>query len=148
MTFEEWLKTVPDDFTSDPLWKMKVYRLSLFLCDVAWRDVSKLNSDSRTRRIGGQLYRSIGSINANIAEGYGRRSGRDRARLYEYVLGSARESRTWYYQGKHVLSDHVAAHRLGILSDITRMLTTIIRETRPNTLSETKAVYESLNKNL
>jgi four helix bundle protein len=42
-------------------------------------------------------------VSANIGEGYSRRSGRDRARFYEYALGSAREARDWYYKARHVL---------------------------------------------
>jgi len=51
------------------------------------------------------LYRAVGSIKANIAEGYSHRSGKDQARFYEYSLGSARESRGWYYDARHILGE-------------------------------------------
>jgi four helix bundle protein len=73
-----------------------------------------------------QLYRAIGSISANVAEGYSRRSSRDQARFYEYALGSAREARIWYYQGRHVLSEAATMYRLRLLSRIVRLLLTII----------------------
>ncbi|MFN8404533.1 MAG: four helix bundle protein [Anaerolineales bacterium] len=38
-------------------------------------------------------YEAVGSVGANISEGYSRSSGKDRARFYEYALGPARESR-------------------------------------------------------
>jgi len=98
-TFNEWLATVPDTITGDPLWKMKAYRLAVFLGDLAWHDVTNLVSDQRTVKLADQLFRAVGSIGANIAEGYSRRSGKDRGRFYEYALGSARESRHWYYAG-------------------------------------------------
>ena len=41
MTFDEWLLTVPPEFTQDPLWRMKVYQLALFAADLAWFDVTK-----------------------------------------------------------------------------------------------------------
>jgi four helix bundle protein len=72
---------------------MKLYRLALFLGDLAWHDVTKLVSDRRTVSLADQLFRAIGSIGANIAEGYSRQSGKDRTRFYEYALGSTRESR-------------------------------------------------------
>ena len=72
--------------------------------------------DERTRSLANQLYRAIGSISANIAEGYSRRSRKDRARFYEYALGSAREARTWYYQGRNILSAKVVSHRLQLLT--------------------------------
>ena len=37
-TFNEWLAIVPETITGDPLWKMKVYRLALFLGDLAWSE--------------------------------------------------------------------------------------------------------------
>ena len=98
MNYENWLKTVPQEITEDLLWKMEAYRLSLFAAEIGWRDVTKLGTDRRTLDIAGQLYRALGSIEANIAEGYSRAGGRDRARFYEYALGPARESRGWYYK--------------------------------------------------
>lgn len=70
MTYEEWLASVPQDLTTDPLWRMEVYRLAVFAVDLAWHDVSKLAQDKRTISLADQLYRAIGSIGANIAEGY------------------------------------------------------------------------------
>jgi four helix bundle protein len=142
MTYEEWLAAVPPEFTQDPLWRMEVYRLSVFAGDLAWRDVSKLIKDKRTIGLADQLYRAIGSIGANVAEGYSRRSGKDQARFYEYALGSAREARGWYRQGRHVLSEAVAAHRVGLLTQIARLLLTIIPAERGYKLKEERAPYE------
>jgi hypothetical protein len=97
LNYQEWLETVPDEITGDLLWKMKAYRLALFAADLGWRDVTGLAQDRRMASVSNQLYRALGSISANIAEGYSRSSGKDRAHFYEYVLGSARESRDWYY---------------------------------------------------
>ncbi|MFQ6040547.1 MAG: four helix bundle protein [Candidatus Poribacteria bacterium] len=59
--------------------------------------------DKRTLGLSDQLYRALGAIGSDIAEGFSRKSGKDKARFYEYGLGSARESRDWYYKGRHVL---------------------------------------------
>ena len=107
MNYETWVKTVPAEITGDSLWKMEAYRLALFAADLGWHDVTKLAGDRRTLDLAGQLYRAVGSVEANISEGYSRGSGRDRARFYEYALGSARESRGWYYKGRYVLGDAV-----------------------------------------
>jgi hypothetical protein len=40
-----------------------------------------------------QLHRSLGSISANLTEGYSRSKGLDRARFLEFALGSARKPR-------------------------------------------------------
>ena len=130
MNFEMWAKTVPTEITCDSLWKMEAYRLALFAADLGWHDVTKLAGDRRTLDLAGQLYRSLGSIEANISEGYSRGSGRDRARFYEYALGSARESRGWYYKGRHVLGEAVATHRLRLLTQIVRLLLAMVPDLR------------------
>jgi four helix bundle protein len=130
MSFEEWLKSVPMEITGDSLWKMEAYRLALFAADVGWRDVTKLTGDRRTLDLGGQLYRALGSIEANISEGYSRGSGRDRARFYEYALGSARESRGWYYKGRYVLGESVTEHRLKLLTQMVRLLLAMVPDQR------------------
>ena len=38
MSFDEWEKTVPETFKADTLWKMKAYRLALYLSDLCWQD--------------------------------------------------------------------------------------------------------------
>jgi four helix bundle protein len=140
--FNEWLAAVPETITMDPLWKMKVYRLAVFLGDLAWHDVTKLVADHRAVSLADQLFRAAGSIGANIAEGYSRRSGKDRARFFEYALGSAREARHWYYEGRHVLSDRVVEHRLELLAEISRLLLTIVPKERIHNLAEERASYE------
>lgn len=141
MTFEEWLASVPAELTGDPLWRLEVYRRAVFAGDLAWHDVSKLAKDPRTISLADQLYRAIGSISANIAEGYSRRSGKDRARFYEYALGSAREGQGWYYQARHVLSKAVSAHRLRLLTQVIRLLLTIIPSERGYKMKEERASY-------
>jgi hypothetical protein len=68
MTYEAWEAGVPDAIKADPLWKMAVYRKALFLGDIAWPDATRLVRDKRTTSLADQLYRAVGSIDANIAE--------------------------------------------------------------------------------
>src|SRR5512137_1288984 len=116
MKYDEWVKLVPTAIAGDVLWKVEAYRLGLFASDVAWYDVTKLMQDRRTLDLSDQLYRAVGSISANIAEGYSKSTGRDRARFYEYALGSARESRDWYYKSRHILGDDIANHRMNFMT--------------------------------
>jgi four helix bundle protein len=141
MNYVTWLSSVPDSITKDSLWKMAAYRLALFLSDVAWADVTKLSDDSRTRSLADQLYRAVGSISANLAEGYSRGTGRDRARFYEYALGSARETRDWYFNAGHVLGPSVTEHRLNFLADIIRLLLTMVPQQRGMALKEDEVPY-------
>ncbi len=141
MKFSEWEKSVPEVIRADVLWKMKVYRQALFLSDVCWNDVSSLVGDQRTKSLSNQLYRAVGSIAANIEEGYSKQSGKDRARFYEYALGSARESRGWYYRGRHVLGNKVFEHRACLLTEIIKMLLTIVPVERTFKLCEESMAY-------
>ena len=141
MKYSEWVLTVPKEFTGDSLWKIEAYRLSLFVADVGWFDVTKLMRDKRTLDLSSQLYESLGSMGVNLAEGYSRGSNKDRARFYEYSLGSARESRDWYYKGRHVLGDEVTFHRVRLLTQIIRLLLTMIPDERGRTLHEDRADY-------
>jgi four helix bundle protein len=147
-SFDEWEKQVPDVIKADAVWKMEVYRLALFMSDLAWFDVTKLMKDKRTQGLADQLYRYVGSISANVEEDFSRSSGKDRARFYEYALGSTRESRGWYYKDRHILTDTVVAHRLDLCASIIKLLLTLIpaqritKPTRPTKhLSEESPPY-------
>jgi four helix bundle protein len=141
LTFEAWKSSVPDPLLHDPPWRMKVYRVALFPVDAEWEDVSRLTRDRRMHGVGDQLYGAPGSIGANIAEGYSRASGRDRARFYEYALGSARACRSRYYQARHVLGDAAATHRMQWLEHVIRMLLHMIPSERSGKVFEQETTY-------
>jgi four helix bundle protein len=142
VNYEEWEKTVPEVIRGDSLWKMTAYRLALFLGDLGWHDVTRLAQDRRTWGVSDQLYRALGSISANLAEGYSRGTGRDRARFYEYALGSARESRDWYYKGRHVLGDAVAQHRVELVTRVIQLLLVAVPQQRQSVLKEASTSYQ------
>jgi four helix bundle protein len=112
---------------------MESYRLGLFLADLAWHDALKLTKNRLTLAIADQLFRAASNVSPNISEGYSRGTGKDRARFYEYALGSVRECRDWYYKARHVLDETVVQHRLDLCTQLIRlMLTTIPRERAAN----------------
>ena len=141
--FATWQNTVRVEIKNDALWKVTAYRLALFLADLAWQDVTELMKDRRTLSLSDQLYRAVGSIGANISEGYSRGTGKDRARFYEYALGSAREARGWYFDARFVLGEAVALHRIRLCTEIIRLLLTIIPDQRNYTVREGVAPYTS-----
>jgi len=59
------------------------------------------------------------------------------------LLGSARETRDWYYKGRHVLGDKVATHRLRLVVQIIRQLLKLIPEYRGQRIREQVAQYET-----
>jgi four helix bundle protein len=144
VNYDEWQELVPEEFTGDSLWKMEAYRLGLFVADIGWYDVMKLARDRRLVSLSDQLYRALGSVSANLAEGYSRGTGKDRARFYEYALGSARESRDWYYKGRHTLGDTVTQHRLGLLAQVIRLLLAMIPQQRGRVLREGDRLYQAV----
>ena len=144
MNYQEWERSVPATITGDSLWKMGVYRLSLFAGDLTWEDATKLMRDRRTRRLSDQLYRAVGSVSSNVGEGYSRGTGRDRALFYSYALGSGREGRDWYYKGRHVLGESVTSHGLDLMMQIIRILLVMIPDQRGESLREEEAVYADL----
>ena len=148
MNYQDWQTTVSDDITKDPLWSLEAYRLGLFIAEIGWHDVIALNKNPLTRSLANQLIRALDSISANIAEGYSRSTGKDRARFYEYSLGSAREARDWYYKARRVLREEVVEHRIALLTKIIKMLNVLIPKQRRKGLREEQAHYETIPENL
>ena len=143
MNFEMWLAQVPSSITNDPLWRTTVYRQALFVGDLSWHDTRKLVKDHSLISLADQLYRAMGSISANIAEGYSRASGKDQARFYEYALGSARESRDWYFKARHSLGVTVTEHRMNFLAEIIRQLSKMVPKYRGKSIKEESIIYET-----
>ena len=114
----------------DPLERMRVYQLAKEILDPAFEDAAILRAHPITQEMAGQLYRAVGSIAANLREGYYRSSGKDRARIFEYALGSAGECEEWYDAGKAVLGTERTAPRIQALREIQRMLKAIIPRER------------------
>jgi len=126
MTFETWQATVPDMIRKDTLWRVEAYRLSLFLADLSMIDFPKLLRKRQTLSHADQLARSSAAISSDIAEGYSRNTGKDRAKFYSYALGSAREARDWYYKARSSMTETAAAHRMELLTQIIRLLIRMI----------------------
>jgi four helix bundle protein len=143
VNYKEWEGTVHETITGDALWRVQAYRLALFAADIGWEDVTILAQDRRTRALSDQLYRALGSISANIAEAYSRGTGKDRARFYEYALGSARENRDWYYKARHVLDDAVIEHRLSLQTQIIRLLLKMVPDQRQRKIREENIPYKA-----
>ena len=145
MNYQEWMTTVPDEITQDPLWGLEVYRLALFVADIGWEDVVLLDKNKITRDAADQIHRSLDSISANIAEGYSRSTGKDRARYFEYSLGEAREARDRYFKARRILKQEVVLHRIRLLTQIVKMLNAFVPVQRKHGIREEKGVYITLS---
>ena len=91
-----WGNAQPKSVTGDSIWRLDCYREALFLLTLAQSDMESGLTAAAPRASKDQLLSALGSIGANIAEGYGRATNADRARFFSYSLGSAREAVVWY----------------------------------------------------
>lgn len=121
-TYEAWEAGVHERVKQEPTWQFLGYRKALFLYDLAWKDCEKMTRDGRGRAIAGQLIRSAGSISANIEEGHGRGFGKQRNWFLTVSIGSARESKGWYWRARALLSQDVLDHRLALIDEVIALL--------------------------
>ena len=129
--FAAWAEQeVPDVMREDPLWRFSAYRYALFLGDALQDDIYKLRDDVRTRSVVDQLLDAVLSISANIAEGYSRTTGPDRAKFFEYAHSSARESREWLFKSRKVIGREVATAYIILTTRIMKILVTTIPHVR------------------
>ncbi|MGQ3684145.1 MAG: four helix bundle protein [Candidatus Loosdrechtia sp.] len=107
-----------------------VWQKAMGLFDGVVKDVEDFPGTEVARIISNQVLRSISSISANIAEGFGRRRGKE----YEHYLyisrGSANESIDWYEKLKRLnyISANTFAQRVSVGEEIRAMLTTMINK--------------------
>ncbi|HEU4643420.1 MAG TPA: four helix bundle protein [Gemmatimonadaceae bacterium] len=128
--YDEWEKQVPLEIQNDPIWGLRAYRTALWFGQVVHEDARALSEIPIDVKIAQQLAEAGGAISADLSEGYGRSSPRERAHFYEYAVGSAREARSWYMDVAHDLPAPTLAARLSTLTALIRIITALINHTR------------------
>lgn len=107
---------------------ISAYTISFQLSNEAWDVVSRWGFFEKDT-IGKQFVRSIDSISANIAEGFGRYGKREKAQFFHYSLGSVHESIDWnnkaHYRGLITQDRH--DHFQGVLSSLPREIHSLIQ---------------------
>ena len=111
----------------DKLDEIIFYQKSLELWKECWGDSDLMIGDVRGKEIVRQLTRSVGSISANIEEGYGRGFGKEYPYFLRISRGSARESKGWYMKSQYLLSEIIIKQRVEKLDGIIAMLTKSIQ---------------------
>jgi four helix bundle protein len=128
---DEWAeREVPEVMRNDPIWRLPAYRYSLYLGDLIQTDIYRMRGDIRTRSCVDQLISAIASISSNIAEGYSRTTGPDRAKYYEYGHSSAREGRDWLFKTRHPIDRATTFKRIELVSRVMRILVVAIKRER------------------
>jgi four helix bundle protein len=128
LPFTEWVATVSEAITGDPLWAMQAYRLAMYAIDCHSAD-RRVSANLMRASALDQATRAIGSVAANIAEGYSRSSLADRNRFYGYALGSTREAISWYDTLRVELGE-LSTERQSTLIQVRRLLLTTLKRTR------------------
>jgi four helix bundle protein len=126
LSFEDWKKGVPETIQSERYWQLIAYQKAIYLYDLIWQDTGSWLKDPRGYELARQTVRSSGSICANIEEGFGRGIGKQLVYFYTVALGSARETKGWFYRAKAQLPADSLDHRLSLTSEIIALLITEI----------------------
>ena len=130
LSYEAWVASRGPGLTRDVIWRSADYRRALYCLYLGWDDARRLGRTAIAREAASQLIRALGSIPANFAEGYSRSSGLDRAKHFEYSLGSDRESVVWYESAIPVLGQPLVSDRQERLQQVARSLLAIIPRER------------------
>jgi four helix bundle protein len=102
------------------------YKKSNQIWNLTWNDTEIMKNDFRGKEICRQLIRSVGSISANIEEGYGRGSNKEYPNFLKISRGSATESKGWFKKSKFLLDEKIINERVLLLKEIIAMLTKTI----------------------
>ena len=105
-----------------------VWQKSVELFKRACEDVEKFPHKRASWIIEEQLLDSLGSISANIAEGFGRKGKGEFTYHLGVAKGSATESQDWYEKVRLLgfLDEDTVNERIIVLDEIQKMLNTLI----------------------
>ena len=100
-----------------------------FFLDVV-QDVSTFSPGMAGRVIANQVLRSAGSISANIAEGFGRRTGKEYTHYLIVARGSTTETLNWYLKCRdlRLIDSDVFTSRRAMLEEILKMLNRMVSQ--------------------
>ncbi len=105
-----------------------VWQKSILLFKEACDEVEKFPNKRAAWIIEEQLLDALGSISANIAEGFGRKGKGEFAYHLGVAKGSAAESHDWYEKIRLLgfLDEETINKRIMVLEEIQKMLNTLI----------------------
>ena len=107
------------------------YKESYALSNYVWNIIARWNYFEKDT-VGKQFARAIDSISANIAEGYGRFSKKDKIRFYYYGLGSVYECIDWNNKcsERNIINHEQYTHIKNRLDNLPREINHLINYTR------------------
>ncbi len=110
---------------------ISAYKKALHLSNYVWDRVITWNYFAKDT-VGKQFVRTVDSISANIAEGFGRYTKKDKISFYRYSYGSIKESLDWNEKSKHrgLLNPVEYQHILQELNTLPIEINNLIRFTK------------------
>jgi four helix bundle protein len=109
---------------------ISAYKISFSLSNYVWSIIIKWNYFEKDT-VGKQFVRAVDSISANIAEGFGRYSKKEKIHFYRYSLGSLKESQDWNEKARvrNLLSEEQYQHISYELTKLPREINHLIKYT-------------------
>jgi four helix bundle protein len=109
---------------------ISAYKISFALSNYVWDIIIKWNYFEKDT-VGKQFVRAVDSISANIAEGFGRYSKKEKIHFYRYSFGSLKESQDWNEKAKirNLLTPQEYKHISEELSRLPREINFLIKFT-------------------
>lgn len=106
------------------------YKTSFTLSNYVWDVIIKWDTFAK-RTVGEQFVTAMDSVSANIAEGFGRYSKKDKIKFYRYSSGSLKECFDWNQKSKvrKLLSEEEYIHIFGELQKLPKELNQLIQFT-------------------
>jgi len=109
---------------------ISAYKIAFNISNYVWGLVNEWDYFSK-KTIGEQFIRAIDSISANIAEGFGRYTKKDKINFYRYSYGSLKESLDWNEKAKmrKLLKDKEYTYILTELKKLPKEINSLIKYT-------------------
>ena len=109
---------------------INAYKVAYNLSNYVWNIVIKWGYFEKDT-VGKQFVRSIDSISANIAEGFGRFGKKDKINFYRYAFGSVKESLDWNEKAKkrNIINEHDYNYVLAELQKLPKEINYLIKFT-------------------
>jgi four helix bundle protein len=106
------------------------YKISFALSNYVWQIIVNWKYFEKDT-VGKQFIRAIDSISANIAEGFGRYSKKEKIHFYRYSFGSLKESQDWNEKSRirKLLNEEEYNHISGELLKLPREINYLIKYT-------------------
>ena len=110
---------------------INAYKISFELSNYVWNVIIKWDYFVKDT-VGKQFAKSVDSVSANIAEGFGRYGKKDKIKFYRYAYGSVKESLDWNEKAKlrKLTSNEEYKYILKRLNKLPKEINALIKFTR------------------